>query len=738
MFTFTFKLRFPTSLPSQEGNKSVINLTKNVKLTTEQLSLLSRGLNFIPTKGTNKDIIPQTKYDVQQYHRRLKLAAYYEHAPPSKRLPFILKSTWTPPKTVIPLEIETIIKADDRHFGTKFKVHHVPPNLSQLEIKALTQLKDNRHIVIKPADKGSSIVILDREQYLWEGYRQLNDTKYYVKLDKPIYLDTIPLVNKIIKSLHDKRFINTKQKHYLMGDSTPRARLFYMLPKIHKDPNKWSLPHKIPPGRPIVSDCSSETYHTAAYLDHFLNPLSTTHPSYIKDTYHFVNIVKGLKIPEGAILFTIDIDSLYTNIGIKEGLQAIKNAFLKQRNINRPDKELLQLLEINLTKNDFQFNDEWFLQIKGTAMGKKFAPAYANIFMAEWETSALQACDKKPLHYYRYLDDIWGVWAHSKSEFETFLNTLNTHMDSIKIKSTSSLTSVDFLDTTTFKGNNFQKTQCLDIKVFFKETDTHALLFKTSFHPTHTYAGLIKSQLLRFHRICTEQSDFQAAVKILFQALSTRGYSRSFRRRCFKTFLETKPITLTSGLPLITTYSPSTRNLSNHLRINFNKYTKGSSVLQNHSIIPAFRRNKNLQDFLVKAKIPPITKPKPKIQKEYFKHRKWLSNNNTGEIFKSLTQGDPHTKNCVYIISCKQCDLQYVGETGNTLSTRFAQHKYNITRRKNLTTPLVKHFLLHGLAALSTTVSECNDLWTTSQRKAAEKRWIIKLGTKEPNGLNEH
>lgn len=69
-----------------------------------------------------------------------------------------------------------------------------------------------------------------------------------------------------------------------MGDTVPRARLFYMLPKIHKDPAKWSKPHKIPPGRPIVSDCSSETYRTAEYVDHFLNPLSTTHPSYIKDT----------------------------------------------------------------------------------------------------------------------------------------------------------------------------------------------------------------------------------------------------------------------------------------------------------------------------------------------------------------------------------------------------------------------------------------------------------------------
>lgn len=49
-------------------------------------------------------------------------------------------------------------------------------------------------------------------------------------------------------------------------------------------------------------------------------------------------------------------------------------------------------MKINLRHNDFEFNGQFFLQIKGTAMGKRFAPAYANIFLAEWETQALNKC----------------------------------------------------------------------------------------------------------------------------------------------------------------------------------------------------------------------------------------------------------------------------------------------------------------------------------------------------------
>lgn len=51
-------------------------------------------------------------------------------------------------------------------------------------------------------DKGSAVVIPDREQYLEEGSRQLNDKTYYMKFTKTsIYLQTIPMVEKIINNL---------------------------------------------------------------------------------------------------------------------------------------------------------------------------------------------------------------------------------------------------------------------------------------------------------------------------------------------------------------------------------------------------------------------------------------------------------------------------------------------------------------------------------------------------------
>ena len=39
--------------------------------------------------------------------------------------------------------------------------------------------------------------------------------------------------------------------------------------------------------------------------------------------------------------------------------------------ISMPFEEINRLLELNLSHNDFVFNDHWLLQISDTAMGKK-------------------------------------------------------------------------------------------------------------------------------------------------------------------------------------------------------------------------------------------------------------------------------------------------------------------------------------------------------------------------------
>lgn len=739
------KLANPLS-PGQEGfegiqsliSQNVVVLAQNFSLSEAQLNLLNRGLTFIPSIEIGKDHKEQFKFDLQNYHRKLQLALYFKNTKKDKITPFVLPSFWVPPQDKLPPQIKVLIKKDKKTLQKYFRPYREKPNLSQDEREALRDLIDNKYIVIKPADKGSAVVIMNRQQYVEEGYRQLSDERYYKKLEKPIYLETVPIIHNILDQLKRAKFINEKQNSYLKGEIQPRPRRFYMLPKIHKPPETWPVPFRTPPGRPIVSDCGSETYRVADYVDYFLNPLSVKHASYVKDTYHFIEIIKKLTVPPNSLFFTMDIDSMYTNIDTRAGLAAVQNIFQLFPDPKRPDEQILKLLEINLTKNDFEFNGEFFLQIKGTAMGKKFSPAYANIFMAHWETQALAKCVIKPLQYLRYLDDIWGIWIGTLDQFREFHQVLNTHDPSIKLKYEVHEQFIHFLDTTVYKGSSYNETHKLDVKVHFKETDTHALLFKTSFHPNHTHKGLVKSQLLRFRRICTQDEDFRAAVKILFMALRKRGYSRTYLRKCFKSFQQQKPADREEIIPLITTFSSLGTAINYRLKDNFQTFIGSQNILPNYRIISAYRRNNNLRDLLVQAKLKSLRESSQRQNfEEKFYQLKYVQNRVNKQIYKVSQRFNWSSKNCVYMIFCAKCGNQYIGETKNSISRRMTQHRYNIKHQKNTNILIVRHFILHGLQSVRVTGIQGNSFWSDWERKKWERRWIYWLNTKEPFGLNQ-
>ena len=72
---------------------------------------------------------------------------------------------------------------------------------------------------------------------------------------------------------------------------------------------------------------------------------------------------------------------------------------------------ILKLLRLSLEGNDFSINNKYYLQASGTAIGKRFAPNYVDIYMAYFEAQNQPKCDKQPLVYLRYLDDIFLIWT---------------------------------------------------------------------------------------------------------------------------------------------------------------------------------------------------------------------------------------------------------------------------------------------------------------------------------------
>lgn len=100
----------------------------------------------------------------------------------------------------------------------------------------------------------------------------------------------------------------------------------------------------------------------------------------------------------------------------------------------------------------------------------------------------------------RFKDDGFIIFDGSKEEILNFLVISNNCHKHLKFTFVISQTSVDFLDTTVYKGLKFINCQKLDIKFFIKPTNNFQYLHRNSAHNASVFKGFIKGQCIRYSR----------------------------------------------------------------------------------------------------------------------------------------------------------------------------------------------------------------------------------------------
>ncbi|XP_047525309.1 uncharacterized protein LOC125063126, partial [Pieris napi] len=163
----------------------------------------------------------------------------------------------------------------------------------------------------------------------------------------------------------------------------------YGLPKIHKHNN---------PLRPIVSHIDSPTYKLAKHLVSILSPLRGHTSAHVKDSYHFVETLRDLKLLHNETMVSFDIESLFTNLPLNDCLDIIAKR-LREQNMS-PD--YVDIVKHCLTSGYLMWKDEFYVQVDGVAMGSPVSPIVADIFMEDFEERALANTPVKPRLYKRY------------------------------------------------------------------------------------------------------------------------------------------------------------------------------------------------------------------------------------------------------------------------------------------------------------------------------------------------
>ena len=160
-----------------------------------------------------------------------------------------------------------------------------------------------------------------------------------------------------------------------------------------------------------------------------------------------------------------------------------------------------------LKNNFFEFNGEVKRQKSGTAIGTKFAPPYACIFMDAVETEFILSQYLQPFISLCYTDDIFFIWTHIDEKLIQFLNELNNIHPNLSFIYETSENNVNFLDL-----NVSLRDVAIHTDLYIKPTDGHQYLHYQSSHPHHIKVSIPYSEALRVSRTCSSEKDFRPHI----------------------------------------------------------------------------------------------------------------------------------------------------------------------------------------------------------------------------------
>ena len=726
-------------------------------------SILSKGLNFCPTPtNLNKQ---KTLQELDDLQRNLSLKVHFHNENKLNNqiyIPSTLekiakkrnKHPFQPPHENSVLAYTDAIKDEIIHCKRK----NIPYNVTKEELEAINNLASRTDIVIKRADKGGAVVVCSSEWYRAEALRQLNDNNYYKQVEHDDTKKHEDIVSNKVKEFTDANIINRKLAKQLtpLESRTPE---FYLLPKTHKPTIT---------GRPVISSTGCHTETISAFVDQHLQPAAEKLPSYIKDSNDFVSKMKMLgRISPRDILVTLDVSSLYTNIDNSEGIEALRqNETIKSRYTQPFINMICVFMNLILTLNNFIFNGINYHQIKGTAMGTRAAPNYANIFMGWYEKlNIMDTSWKDHITFYgRYIDDIMFIWKSDEHTLLEFFKYLNAAHNTIKFTWEYSRDSINFLDIKLIKDPKGY----LSTDLYKKKTDTNGYLHRTSAHPTHCKDSIPYSQFLRLKRIVTEPVKLRKRFNEFIEYFTCSGYSRKSLKSTAAKVLAHDPSprppqdASRNTTRLITTYNellPDMQDMiKKHWTITQTNKKCRNALTESPQIV--YKRNKNLSDFLVRAKYRHEGSVRQRGIHKVSKcnNCSWCKNitegsefqsRHTGEIYKIL-----HKMSCVspwviYLCECAVHKKQYVGKSETKLTVRMNNNRYHL-KLPNPMCKLVQHFKgstecnlerdmklmpIEHLRIADDTTRRKDEIKETLRRR--EIFWQNKLQTLHPNGLNK-
>ena len=180
--------------------------------------------------------------------------------------------------------------------------HHnmnIRPNITKNEWDRLKRFKAQQEMIKLPADKGSAIVIENDQKYIGKEQDQINDMDV-IPCSRPENAILRHVRMRIIEEFKSMRLKEKEYKYFLV--TAAEIAKMYLPIKTHKPQDNYL-------GRLVVNQTCDPTYKLCKELQRIIHPLAVQAKSYIRDSFHFKQMLKDVQIEEHFIQLSFDIRS---------------------------------------------------------------------------------------------------------------------------------------------------------------------------------------------------------------------------------------------------------------------------------------------------------------------------------------------------------------------------------------------------------------------------------------------
>ena len=151
---------------------------------------------------------------------------------------------------------------------------------------------------------------------------------------------------------------------------------------------------------------------------------------HVHNSKQFADEIEEIKLEEGECITSYDVTALFTSIPVLSALDINRRKLEQDADLstrtNMTVDNILGLLGFCLNNTYYVFQEEFYEQTKGAAMGSPISPIVANILMEAFENRAITTALHPPRIWKRYVDDTFVLQhqAH-KEEFLQHINTVD-------------------------------------------------------------------------------------------------------------------------------------------------------------------------------------------------------------------------------------------------------------------------------------------------------------------------